>query len=60
MVHPVPRVSGVLETSLYVADLDRSREFYQRVFGFEQFMCDARMCALGVPGEGDDPERGKR
>jgi catechol 2,3-dioxygenase-like lactoylglutathione lyase family enzyme len=48
---PVPRVSGVLETSLYVADLDRSREFYQRVFGFEPFMCDGRMCALGVPAE---------
>ena len=47
----VPRVSGVLETSLYVEDLDRSRDFYQRLFGFEQFMCDGRMCALGVPGE---------
>ena len=47
----IPRVSGVLETSLYVEDLDRSRAFYQRLFGFEQFMCDHRMCALGVPGE---------
>ncbi len=47
----VPRVSGVLETSLYVEDLDHSRAFYQRLFGFEQFMCDSRMCALGVPGE---------
>ncbi len=47
----IPRVSGVLETSLYVEDLHRSREFYQRLFGFEQFMCDARMCALGIPGE---------
>ncbi|HUB43632.1 MAG TPA: VOC family protein, partial [Acetobacteraceae bacterium] len=47
----VPRISGILETSLYVEDLDRSRAFYQRLFGFEQFMCDMRMCALGVPGE---------
>jgi catechol 2,3-dioxygenase-like lactoylglutathione lyase family enzyme len=47
----IPRVSGVLETSLYVEDLDRSRAFYLRMFGFEQFMCDGRMCALGVPGE---------
>jgi catechol 2,3-dioxygenase-like lactoylglutathione lyase family enzyme len=47
----IPRVSGVLETSLYVEDLDRSRAFYQHLFGFEQFMCDGRMCALGVPGE---------
>ncbi len=45
-----PRVSGVLETSLYVADLDRACEFYQRVFGFERFVHDGRMCALGVPG----------
>ena len=51
MADTVPRVSGILESSLYVADLDRSREFYQRLFGFEQFMCDGRMCALGVPGE---------
>jgi len=48
---PIPRVSGVLETSLYVADLQRSRDFYQRLFGFEEFMSDGRMCALGVPGE---------
>ena len=46
----VPRTSGVLETSLYVADLDRSCGFYQRVFGFERFVHDGRMCALGVPG----------
>jgi catechol 2,3-dioxygenase-like lactoylglutathione lyase family enzyme len=48
---PTPRTSGILETSLYVEDLDRSRDFYQRLFGFEQFMCDGRMCGLGVPGE---------
>jgi predicted enzyme related to lactoylglutathione lyase len=34
MAASVPRVSSVLETSLYVADLDRACEFYQRVFGF--------------------------
>jgi catechol 2,3-dioxygenase-like lactoylglutathione lyase family enzyme len=50
MTGSVPRTSGVLETSLYVADLDRSCDFYQRVFGFERFVHDARMCALGVPG----------
>jgi catechol 2,3-dioxygenase-like lactoylglutathione lyase family enzyme len=47
----VPRVSGVLETSLYVADLERARDFYQRLFGFEEFFTDDRMCALGVPNE---------
>ena len=45
-----PRVSAMLETSLYVADLDRACAFYQRVFGFELFVHDGRMCALGVPG----------
>src|SRR5215475_8698966 len=46
----VPRTSGVLETSLYVTELDRASEFYRRVFGFEPFVHDCRMCALGVPG----------
>ena len=46
----MPRVSGVLETSLYVVDLDRAQAFYARVFGFETFVDDGRMCAMGVPG----------
>ena len=46
----VPRISGVLETSLYVSDLARSREFYERLCGFEVFFQDERMCAMGVPG----------
>ena len=50
MAATTPRVSAVLETSLYVADLDRACAFYQRVFGFEMFVHDGRMCALGVPG----------
>lgn|SRR6185437_3023235 len=45
-----PRVSGIMETSLYVADLDAAQAFYQRLFGFEVFLSDQRMRALGVPG----------
>jgi catechol 2,3-dioxygenase-like lactoylglutathione lyase family enzyme len=45
-----PPVTHVLETSLYVDDLDRSEAFYVRIFGFERFLRDERMCALGVPG----------
>jgi catechol 2,3-dioxygenase-like lactoylglutathione lyase family enzyme len=45
-----PRVSHALETALYVADLDRSQRFFERLFGFELFVRDGRMCALGVPG----------
>ena len=48
MTGPCPRISGVLETSLYVMDLGRARDFYTRVFGFETFLLDRRMCALGV------------
>ena len=48
----VPRLSGVLETALYVDDLARASGFYQRLFGFELFFQDGRMCALGVvPGQ---------
>ena len=46
----VPRVTGQLESSLYVTDLDRSREFYQRVFGFEKLLQEDRMVGLAVPG----------
>ncbi|HKM64788.1 MAG TPA: VOC family protein [Acidisphaera sp.] len=44
----IPRISGVLETSLYVAHLDLAQRFYQDVFGFETFLRDRRMCAMGV------------
>ncbi len=45
-----PRVTHVLETSLYVADLDRAQAFYQGLFGFPAFFRDRHMAALGVPG----------
>jgi catechol 2,3-dioxygenase-like lactoylglutathione lyase family enzyme len=43
-------VSRILETSLYVGDLDVSESFYRRLFGFERLLKDERMCALAVPG----------
>ena len=45
-----PRLSGVMETALYVADLDRAAGFYRRLFGLETFLQDRRMAALGLPG----------
>ncbi len=48
----MPRINGVLETALYVTELDTSSAFYKRVLGFEQFLRDDRMSALGVPGQG--------
>ncbi len=45
----VPPISHLLETSLYVADLGRSKSFYQGVFGFQELLLDHRMCALRIP-----------
>jgi catechol 2,3-dioxygenase-like lactoylglutathione lyase family enzyme len=44
-----PPVSRILETSLYVEDLDRSVAFYQRLFGFPVMTHDFRMCAMAMP-----------
>ena len=47
-----PIISHLLETSLYVADLPRSKAFYQDILGFESLLEDHRMCALRVPSSG--------
>jgi catechol 2,3-dioxygenase-like lactoylglutathione lyase family enzyme len=44
-------ITGLLETSLYVADLDRSRGFYIDLFGLRLLFADGRMVALEVPGK---------
>ncbi len=48
-----PRVGTVLETALYVADLQRSIEFYGRVLGFSPASDPSyeRMCALNVTAD---------
>ncbi len=46
-----PQVTGVLETSLYVADVERSKRFYQVLFGFEVLLEDDRLSALAVDGK---------
>lgn len=43
-----PRVEGILETALYVEDLDRSERFYRQLFGFEPLVRDERLRALNV------------
>jgi len=45
-----PEINGVLETSLYVADMDRSVEFYRQVLGFEPVARDERITAMSVAG----------
>ena len=51
MQRATPRVSQILETSLYVEDLTRARLFYEHVLGFLTVFQDERMCAMEVPGE---------
>jgi catechol 2,3-dioxygenase-like lactoylglutathione lyase family enzyme len=47
----MPTVGRVLETSLYVDQLDRSIQFYERLFGFPKMVSDDRFCALNVSGQ---------
>ena len=46
----MPQLSGLLETSLYVEDLERSSRFYRTLFGFESLFADTRLQALSVTG----------
>ncbi|MEZ5786020.1 MAG: VOC family protein [Xanthobacteraceae bacterium] len=48
----MPRLSGVLETALYVEDLERARSFYERLFELPLLRSDRRMCAFDVSGGG--------
>ena len=46
----MPEVSGILETAIYVSDLERSERFYRDLFGFETLLSDERMRAFSVGG----------
>jgi catechol 2,3-dioxygenase-like lactoylglutathione lyase family enzyme len=46
-----PQLDGVLEVALYVDDVDRSVQFYQRLFGFTVIATDKRLSALGIAGK---------
>jgi catechol 2,3-dioxygenase-like lactoylglutathione lyase family enzyme len=56
--------SAILETCLSVADLEKARAFYERVFGYPVMRSDERFCAMDVGGEqvlllflkGSDPD----
>lgn len=43
-----PAVNGILESALYVEDMDRSVGFYETVFGFRSLFRDHRICAMSV------------
>lgn len=40
-----PPISGVLETGLYVDDIEAARAFYEGVLGLKPMIADARFCA---------------
>jgi len=44
----MPSISGIGETAVHVADLERSLEFYQGLFGFKKIAGDGRFAALRV------------
>ena len=47
----MPAVDRVLETALYVDDLERATRFYQDLFGFTALFRDARLCAYDIGGK---------
>ncbi len=48
----MPSLTGIVETGLIVADVDRAVDFYARVFGLRVMFRDFRMAALDVaPGQ---------
>ena len=46
----MPKLSGVIETALYVDDLDRARAFYEDVLGLAALTSDLRFLAFDVGG----------
>ncbi|QOR37483.1 glyoxalase [Billgrantia diversa] len=44
----MPKLNGVLETALYVDDMDRARVFFEGVMGLEPFNADHRFTAYDV------------
>jgi catechol 2,3-dioxygenase-like lactoylglutathione lyase family enzyme len=48
----MPQLKGVLETALYVDDLDRACGFYEQVLGLAGIHTDQRLRAYDVGGRG--------
>jgi catechol 2,3-dioxygenase-like lactoylglutathione lyase family enzyme len=46
----MPKLDGVIETALYVDDLDRARAFYQDALGLPAMNSDSRFLAFDVGG----------
>ena len=48
----MPAIEGILETSLYVADIDRSAAFYRDLLGFRALFESRRLIALDAGRQG--------
>jgi catechol 2,3-dioxygenase-like lactoylglutathione lyase family enzyme len=44
----MPRLDDLKETALYVDDLPRAKQFYERVFGLRTLVAEERFCAFDV------------
>ncbi len=47
---PIPPIEGLLETSLYAADIGRTAAFYRDLFGFRTLVDSPRLVAFEVAG----------
>lgn len=47
-----PPVTGILETAVYVDDMDAARSFYRDIMGLEEKSANARMAVYDVGGGG--------
>ncbi len=46
----MPEINGLLESGLYVAELERARRFYETILGFTVMVADERFAAYSVAG----------
>lgn len=51
-MNAIPRINGLVETSLYVADVERAAEFYHRVLGLEVLSRSPRLVAMDAGRQG--------
>lgn len=43
-----PTLNGIVETGLYVEEVERAARFYERLFGFPRMVSDDRFCVFNA------------